>query len=199
MRNISNSACEMTWQKAFESGFLNASHAFSQMANSKVLHNNFHYGLHDLNSSALNEDYQLYNKTPRYLITTEIVGDITGKSYLYLSQADFDHLTQSIPDINQGTANLRDEFAKELDNILSAAVITKLSNELKYKMFGNVPVLVGKVTSRLEDVIYDDFSEQTEEVYINSIYFSLENQSTVNPLFVWVFDKCVINQKELVE
>jgi chemotaxis protein CheY-P-specific phosphatase CheC len=198
MTNSSNSVFEMTWQKAFESGFLNASRAFSQLANNQVVYNNFHCGYHDLNSSGLNEDYQHYNKTPRYLITTEIFGDIPGKSYLYLSQTDFDHLTHSIPDINQGTANLRDEFVKELDNILSAAVITKLSNELKCRMFGNVPVLVGKVTSRLEDVIYDDFSEQTEEVYINSINFSFETQSAVDLLFVWVFDKSLISQTELV-
>ena len=195
MINGSNEVSEKTILKAFESGFSNAAISFSQLVNSKVSFDNFHTGYIDfkLSSTNLHERYQHYNGFPRYLLTTEVFGDIGGKSYLFFSQQDFEVLTKAVPDMVQGTLNLREEFIKELDNILSAAVITKLSNDLNHKMFGDVPLLVGKVSARLEDVIYDDFGEQNDQVYINSISFSFENLPHVNPLFVWVFDTKLLN------
>ncbi len=186
MVNGSNGTVGIALEKAFDSGFSNATQSFSLLAKSKVSYNNFHHGYHDFNKPSLGENYQRYNSTSRILITTEVFGDVTGKSYLYLSEKDYELLTRSIPD---RVSNLKEEFAKEVDNILSAAVITKLSNQLNKKMFGDVPVLVGKITSRLEDTIYDDFAEQASGVYVNSIFFSFESHSDVTPLFVWVFDK----------
>ena len=193
MINGSNGTVNKALEKAFELGFSNASQSFSVLAKNKVFYNNFHHGYHDFDKSSLGENYQHFNNTSRILITTEIFGDVTGKSYLFLSEKDYELLTQAIPD---GILNLKDEFVKELDNILSAAVITKLSNLLNKKMFGDVPVLIGKVTSRLEDTIYDDFAEQADRVYINSVFFSFDGHSNIPPLFIWVFDKSLVDLPE---
>lgn len=190
MVNGSNRTASKALEKAFESGFSNASQSLSLLAKSKVFYNNFHHGSHDFSRPNLGENYQRYNGKPRMLLTTEVFGDVSGKSYLFFSEKDYELLTQTIP---ESALNLKDEFAKEVDNILSAAVITKLSNELNKKMFGDVPILVGRVSSRLEDIIYDDFGEQTNGVYINSIFFSFESHADITPLFVWVFDKSLID------
>jgi chemotaxis protein CheY-P-specific phosphatase CheC len=189
MANSTNVTASNTLEKAFESGFSNASQSFSLLTKTKVVYTTIHQGFLDFNNPLLSENYQRFNNTPGILLTTEVFGDVTGKSYLFLSEKDYELLTKTIP---ESALNLKDEFAKEVDNILSAAVITKLSNSLNKKMFGDVPVLVGKVNSRLEDTIYDDFGEQVDGVYINSIFFSFENHSDITPFFVWVFEKSLI-------
>jgi chemotaxis protein CheY-P-specific phosphatase CheC len=191
MVNGNHGVANQSLESVFQLGFANAAQSFALMTNKKALFNNFHHGHLDFSAPVLDETYQQYNQKPRILITTEVFGDVIGKSYLFLSEKDYELLTHSIPN---GVSNLKEEFTKELDNILSAAVITKLSNQLKKKMYGDVPVMIGRVTSRLEDTICDDFVEQADGVYINSVFFSFENQPEVCPLFVWVFEKSLVDQ-----
>ncbi|MFZ5999514.1 MAG: hypothetical protein ACOYW3_03330 [Bacteroidota bacterium] len=180
-------------------GLAKAAQAFSQMVNAPGSTSDFHCGNHDVNLLSFDAGYQRYSKIPRHLLTTEIFGDVTGKCYLYLSQHDYAFVTRNIPEARPGSVNLREEFIKELDNILSATVISQLSNLLNRKMYGDVPVLVGQVQSRLEDVIYDDFNDQSDEVYINTSYFTFDGVENVSPLFVWVFDSSVVSQNNKTE
>ena len=172
---------------AFESGFSNAALSLSKMTNDKIQIANFSFGFYSLDSGDLQQNILLSRIGEHRLITTEVFGDFVGKSYLLISQHEFDSLTSCVPDGKNG-ANLKEEYIKELDNILSASVITHLSNQLKRKMYGDVPNLIPRVSSKIADIIYDDFSEQTTEVYINAINFTFENKSLVTPYFIWVID-----------
>ena len=192
MVNGHSSVFDSGLMQAFASGFSNAAQALSSLVKGRVFYTSLHHGYYSLASRKLDECYQLYNEIPRILLTTEIFGDISGKSYLYLSNNDYELLTQAVPNLDM---NLKEEFAKEVDNILSAAVITKLSNQLNKKMFGDIPIMAGKVTARLEDIISDDFNEHDEIVYVNSIFFTLEGQPSVRPLFIWVFDKSMVGYR----
>jgi hypothetical protein len=146
---------------AFESGYSNAATSLSKMANDKIEFNNFHHNFHRLDSDFFNKQVSFSRNGGNHLITTEIFGDVTGKSYLFLSDKEFEALTSG------------------------------MSNKLKLKMYGDIPLLVGKVLGKIEDIIFDDFNDQTEEVYINSIFFSFEAQPIVTPFFVWVVDSQV--------
>lgn len=171
-------------KEAFEAGFSNASKSLGQLTRSKTFYNNFHNGYCALSATLDNIVYQRHNDREKFLFTTDIVGDVKGKSYLFLTDEEYEVLTENISNSNP-MIDFKQEFLKELNNILSAAVITGLSNELKKKMHGDVPVLVGKVNSKLEDTLYDDFNRQTAQVYLNSIFFSFENHPDIHPLFVW--------------
>jgi chemotaxis protein CheY-P-specific phosphatase CheC len=173
---------------AFEAGFNNAAQALSQMTSGHATFSSFHSGSCRLNDHYLLHDaYKRYNAGARTLLTTDVFGDLTGKSYLFLSARDYEVITRSIPS-TKSSINLKEEFLKELDNILSAAVITKLSNDLNKKMFGDIPVMAGETSSQLEDIINDDFMEQVEELYVSSVSFSIGNDVSVQPLFLWVID-----------
>ncbi len=181
---------EALLKSSFESGYTNASLSLSQMIKRKgAAVNNFDMGSVKLGSDFLqSEDYKKF--TGSYLLlTTEIFGDVNGKNYLFLSTKDVEMFTSSIPSGIGSCEDLKEEFIKELDNILSAAVITKLSNSLNKKMYGNVPQLIGTVRCHINDLINDDFGEDTEEVYVNSICFTFEDHAEIQPLFVWVLDK----------
>ncbi len=180
-------------QGAYKSGFSNAAASLSMMTKDKIDFGNLTMGLHKLDSDYFSEKSSFSHTGSSLLVTTEVFGDISGKSYLFLSEKEFELLTSTIPSNHHADVDLKEEFIKELDNILSASVITKLSNTLQYKMYGDVPVMVGKVQGKIEDIIYDDFNDQAEEVYISSMMFSFEGHPAMRPCFIWVMDSNSMN------
>lgn len=184
----SSNNIELLLRSSFESGYTNASISLSQMIKQKGTVMNLHMGSVKLGENLPETEKYRKPESSLLLITTEIFGEVSGKNYLLLSTKEVEMLTSNIP----GRSDLKEEFIKELDNILSAAVITKLSNALNKRMYGNVPQLIGIVTSHVEDLINDDFSEEMEEAFISSIYFTFENDAEIKPLFVWVLDKSTI-------
>jgi chemotaxis protein CheY-P-specific phosphatase CheC len=172
---------------------MNASLSLAQLTNCKAGFNVFHHGSVRLGPDFLEaEDYARFSGS-HLLLTTQIFGDVLGKSYLFIPESAFEVLTSRIPATSGSSINFKEEFIKELNNILSAAVLTKLSNFLSKKMFGDVPELIGKVNCHLNDIIHDDFSEELDEVYMSSIYFSLEEHDGIHPLFIWVLDKSTLS------
>lgn len=185
---------EKALKDAFESGYSNAVTSLMQLIRNKVYFNNFLYGSYAVETASLTNGQQ--SAGPKLLLTTEIFGDITGKSYLLLSDTEFDLLTAGIPESKDPQVDLKQEFIKEMDNILSASVITHLSNELGFKIYGDIPTLVEKSSGKIEDLIYDDFNEQSEEVYVNAMFFSFDDHPALRPLFIWVMDCQVLSKVE---
>lgn len=174
---------------AFDKGFSNASASLKELVKDEVRYEVVQRGHYNLEDEEIgSEEYRRHDKAIKHLITTEIVGEMTGKSYLFLSDEEFNQITASIPH-GSSDVDFKEEFLKELDNIISAAVITELSNNLQKRMYGNVPVFVGKVNSKIEDAISDDFNDGNGALYINSISFSFKNNPTITPLFIWVMNE----------
>lgn len=176
--------------KLFDSGYANAASALARMTGQQIGFHQIQAGFHPLEELQMNGALCLIKGS--LLLTTEIFGDITGKSYLFLSDKEVDLLTAGIPVGKEASINLKEEFLKEVDNILSASVITRLSNELKMEMYGDIPLLQGKTLAKIEDTIKDDFSEQTENIYINAISFSIVGYPEIKPIFIWVLDSNVL-------
>lgn len=191
-----NQNMEEKLYKSFDAGYANAASALARMTKQQIGFNETHTGFHHV-AEAQVDDPILLNQG-RLLLTTEIFGDITGKSYLFLSDKEVELLTAGIPVGKDPSINLREEFLKEVDNILSASVITKISNELKVKMYGDIPLLQGKTSAKIEDLIQDDFSEQTETIYINAISFSIVGHPEMKPAFIWVLD-CSVFESIMAE
>jgi chemotaxis protein CheY-P-specific phosphatase CheC len=179
--------------EAFESGYLNAAKSLSMMVNDQVYYEPCYQANHFVNSFHVANIYpwQENNNESYLLLTTEIFGDVFGKSYLILSQHDFDVLTRNINQSKDPNVNFHHEFLKEVDNILSAAVITKLSNKLKMKMYGDIPMWVGAVQNNVAEIISADFQDRVSEVYVNTIMFTFDKAPTVKPLFIWIMDSRV--------
>jgi chemotaxis protein CheY-P-specific phosphatase CheC len=193
MLNGNQTNMDFLLTNSFESGYLNASLSLAQLTKCKAAFTVFHRGSVRLGADFLQEQEYVPLSGSHVLLTTQIFGDVNGKSYLLLSDQALEIFTRTIPSGPNPSVNFKEEFIKELNNILSAAVLTKLSNILSKKMFGDVPELIGKVNCHLNDIINDDFSEDMDEVYINSIYFSLEDHEGVFPLFIWVLDKSTLD------
>lgn len=187
-----NPAIERHLATGFNTGYANAVTSFRKLLNERVSYHSIYSGFLSLDSPSFIESTALKRKSPDLLLTTEVFGELTGKSYLLIPETDYATLTKTTPDSDIPQFSFKDEFAKELDNILSAAVITELSNELKLKIYGDVPILVGKVAGDLKDIILSDFSTETNEIFVTAIGFTLEDNPTFNPAFVWVLNSHIL-------
>lgn len=188
-----NTQIDALLMNSFESGYTNASVSLTQLTKCKAGFNNFQHGSVKLGNDFLQSEVFSKFSGSHTLLTTDIFGDVSGKSYLFIPDCAVEILTSTIPSACNASIDFKEEFIKELNNILSAAVLTKLSNNLSKKMFGDVPELIGKISCHPNDIIHDDFGEDMDEVYLNSIYFLLEDHAGVYPLFVWVLDKSTLD------
>lgn len=83
----------------------------------------------------------LVNSPNSKILFTEIVGQIRGKSYVFIDDDSEEIICNLLlPDSVIGQIEMREGIALEFDNILIAALVTKFSNLLNIsEMHGHVP------------------------------------------------------------
>ena len=131
-----------------------------------------------------------------HLLTTKVIGEMKGICCLIFSEEEADHLRkaalpQEILDSPEMMEEMSDGIMLEVDNIISASVITQFSNLLKVKIHGGVPDLKKVSFEEMEDYIS---SEVNNELYLISFKTSFESsKAQFNPEFVWLFDNTFID------
>ena len=129
------------------------------------------------------------------LLTTKVIGDLKGVCCLIFSEEEADHLRQAAlpPEILESPemmAEMSDGIMLEVDNIISASVITQFSNLLKVKIHGGVTDLKRVNYKEMESIIQEDINN---ELYLISFKTSFESAKVAfNPEFVWLFDNAFI-------
>lgn len=171
--------------KALQLGYANASVSFGVLKKDTVGFQIQYAAFHKVDAR-LDLTNTLHRSPSTTLLTTEIFGSLFGKSYLLMSESELQFLTDNIEE-SEGP-NFKDEFIKEVDNILSASVITELSNELRLKIYGDTPVLVGSVQFPIDQVVASDFRQSTGDLFVTAANFSFSSEPSVKPLFIWVID-----------
>jgi chemotaxis protein CheY-P-specific phosphatase CheC len=181
--------------EAFESGYINAALSFSKFVGADIGYVRTHHGLH-----IVEEGMQDLSEINRYeanlLVATDVIGVVCGKSYMLLNTREFDQLSERVYGTEDALLDFKEEFIKELDNVLSASVITKLANALHLNMYGNIPRLVNPFSCNLKNMIYDDFSEEASSVYVNAIHFTFDKYPELKPCFIWVVDQDIFDRIE---
>ncbi len=130
-----------------------------------------------------------------HLLTTKVIGEMKGICCLIFSEEEADHLRkaalpQEILDSPEMMEEMSDGIMLEVDNIISASVITQFSNLLKVKIHGGVPNLKKVTSKEMEDFIS---GEVNQELYLISFKTSFESSKVqFNPEFVWLFDNTFI-------
>lgn len=183
----------------FLKGYEKASQSFSSLSGEKVSVKNFElfFGeAPDLLQKIIK------TKNPSILIT-DIIGEAKGKSYLVFSEKD----AQAVPDMliqKMKSLESNPDFAeiilKEVDNMVSAAVITEFSNQLDLKIYGDVPKIIFPEEANREWL--QDEIEDNEHMFaiLSSANFAFENNLKICPYFIWILDKefySVLNHKKL--
>lgn len=165
-----------------------AKKSFSSIANQKVDLQSTNLKLFDASEHEINVN----KEGVLTLLTTAVIGDLHGKSYLIFNSEETHEIYDScLPESIKHNADdsLKDAIVLEIDNIISAAVITEISNELNLKIFGDVPELRKLSKEDLQNYLNMEFSVKQE--YSNNMclwidsHFIFENKHKLNPNFIW--------------
>lgn len=126
-----------------------------------------------------------------HLLTTEIIGELKGICCLIFSEDEANKLRHTAlpPEITSNPeimAEMSDGILLEVDNIISASVITQFSNILKHKIHGGVPNLKKMHSIQINQFIKEKLEQDMLIVNFN-IHFASPNLD-FSPQFIWLFD-----------
>lgn len=122
-------------------------------------------------------------------ILTPVIGTCRGFSYLIIDESVKTEicLTVRLPKEN---LKMEDGFFMELDNILSASVISEIANYIKVEMYGDVPLILKSDYKDLNELV-----QQTKlNLKIKSDYTFLA-QLRINQFcmpFIWSFENSIL-------
>ncbi len=126
-----------------------------------------------------------------HLLVTKVIGEIKGVCWLIFSEEEADHLRSAalpaeILNSPEMMAEMSDGIMLEVDNIISASVITQFSNLLKIKIHGGVPSLEKVSYPEMESLVQE---QMDKERFLINFRTSFEStKANFNPEFVWLFD-----------
>jgi len=170
------------------SGYHKAAKSFATITKQKI-------SIRPTHIEVTNDDLKLLqnlkNDQELILITTAIIGQHTGKSYLLFNEMEASAVYQACMPYNAEKATRvmeTEALLKELDNILSAAVITEFSNYMNSMIFGDVPLLSRTNQLALKNRITEDFTSdngEPEYFMLADTQFVFEDNSNLKPQFIW--------------
>ncbi|PIB34950.1 hypothetical protein BFP72_05850 [Reichenbachiella sp. 5M10] len=187
-------------QRLIEDGLNSASTTLSSLLKSPISITKIDFGNDAMDSvkESLEE-----NKIGGYhILRTELIGELQGVCHLIFSAAEIEAINQiSVPasllESSAAEAKLLSEgFLTELDNIVSASVITELSNGLDMDIFGHVPSLHIMDATELQSYLVADASQFNNVVHFKANFKGEE--LNVCPEFTWMFqDQFLTRVKEV--
>lgn len=126
-----------------------------------------------------------------HLLLTEVIGELKGVCCLIFSNEEADKLRQTAlsPEITSNPeimAEMSDGILLEVDNIISASVITQFSNILKHKIHGGVPKLRKVNTDELNQYVKSKLENDMFVISFNTHFVSAHLD--FSPQFMWLFD-----------
>ena len=131
-----------------------------------------------------------------FVLTTRLLGPLSGTSILILSEAERETILKAGEkwQIKDYSDPVKRALFVEIANIISASVITELSNELNIEIFGDVPEIketdaaeLGEfVTACLAEIPGTEFISSS--VLIMSSAFIIDQAEHIHPQFLWKLD-----------
>lgn len=174
-------------------GYMLASNSLSKFCGKPVFSRRPKIDFNHFSPDLFKEVISNYQGDECYVLITDVIGAISCKSFLILSNEDAVRLADFCKEAN-GIANIPlDELLKEVDNIVSAGLVSCFSKIMEMKIFGGVPQLIKlkkkDVHSFIEGNIQDfdfDINDYESFMVVSSVFGFAEDKSLA-PMFVWVF------------
>ncbi|MCS7004387.1 MAG: hypothetical protein NZM38_03575 [Cytophagales bacterium] len=166
--------------RIFSEALQSASKAFSQLLHKPVkvdfleLRNEIPFQV------LLDSENELY-----YNLTTSVKGELLAKSYLIFHHKDAEHLMKCCFSDKDYSQKELEEFLLEIDNILSASVVSKLADFLKKFIYGYVPQLQYERGNLLYQSIFDEQHSWEITLSLHSVF--LIEEIYISPIFIWNF------------
>lgn len=167
--------------RIMNSGFDKAAVSFSKFVNREVK---------IVNSQSLlikqdNFSYMSEEQGELYVLVTQMIGEISGKSFLIFSQDESQEIFRAL---NTSVSNdaLKEAFLMEIDNIISASVIAEISNKLAIEIYGDVPHLLKVNSKDLQPFLSTEMtSEDNSSIIFSNTTFQFDKKDKIHPQFIW--------------
>lgn len=128
-----------------------------------------------------------------YLLTSELIGEIKGTSYLIFSKEEVKSIMASIYPNKEFTEEKYKKKANalilETDNIITAGVMNNLANIFNYRTYGGVPQL--NIVNHNEALrIISGGTKKDDYVFFKAILSS--KMGNIKADFIWLLDKAFV-------
>jgi chemotaxis protein CheY-P-specific phosphatase CheC len=167
------------------SGFERAADSFSKMVNRSIKITNSKSMLVVNNKASLPEE-----KGMLYILTTRVIGDLYGKSFLIFSEEEYQEIVCSMSTSIVSEA-LNEAFLIEIDNVISAPVIAELSRSLDLEVYGDVPQLTKINANGLNSFILGEMVKEEPDCIITNTTLQFE-QKKIHPQFIWKWSSKIL-------
>ncbi|RAW01018.1 chemotaxis protein CheC [Pseudochryseolinea flava] len=128
-----------------------------------------------------------------FVLVTQMIGDFNGKSYLIFNIEEAIAIAKVLrKDEKELDERLREAFLMEIDNIVSAAVISELSDVLKAEIYGDVPMMKRLSGSSLYDFIAADKDPRDHGLLVINTGFTVDKHPNIHPQFIWKFSPVLL-------
>ncbi len=164
-------------------GFENAAQSFSKIVNRniKISTSQSLVIRHDSDFSYVSED-----SDEVYVMITQLMGDFSGKSYLIISREEADEIFRSVSVKKKFEEHLHDALLLEIDNILSASVISSISDTMRSVVYGDVPRLKKVHGEELHDFLKENQDpHETFSIIYSMATFKFDTREKIHPQFIW--------------
>jgi len=123
------------------------------------------------------------DKGELFVLMTQLMGEVAGKCYLILN---FDASQEIKANMGHLSRELHEAALLEIDNIVSASVISDLSNALGIELYGDVPNLVKIHSSDLREFLRleSEGSDFGQTIFAKTT-FNINNTEKISCQFIW--------------
>ncbi|MFY0628003.1 MAG: hypothetical protein JXR07_17020 [Reichenbachiella sp.] len=180
-------------------GLDNASGALQMILNSPISIKKIEFGIDVLKE---NKRFDEDSSMKFHVLRTELMGELEGVCHLIFTDEEVEKinlacLPQDLAEKAPEEYNLlRHGFITEIDNMVSAAVITQFSNFLNMSMYGNVPSLHIMPAKEVTEYLDMEASKFAAVVHFKAMFEGEE--LNISPDFTWmVHEKFLSKIKEL--
>jgi hypothetical protein len=141
----------------------------------------------DGKKDSIDPDYLSLNK--EIILYSDIIGQLKGKCFFKLDRNEANLLFSKNFPLAEGATpdkEMFDGFLLEIDNIITASVITEFSNSLNVKAFGGVPNIVYLNDSNKNELLK---MESPEAYCINFTCQYKMKDIAFSPVFLWLMSE----------
>lgn len=127
-----------------------------------------------------------------YALISQVIGDIPAHSYLIFKPVDAAKLSMlCLPPNMQENIEMQHALQIEIANILTASVVTQLSNFFKVKIFGYVPELHQLTKKEIRQKIEKEMDKETVSFFLKTSFITSNLQ--IDPDFIWTFNQVFVD------
>jgi chemotaxis protein CheY-P-specific phosphatase CheC len=172
-------------------GFGRAATSFSQMINRPV---SFAHSSTVIVQSVREFSYTPEDEGKVMVLTTGMIGEIRGKSFLIISEQEQKEICQAVSPSQPLSVQYQQALLLEIDNIVSASVISQIANDFSVQIYGDVPMMKFMESADIRKYLCEYLeSENSGSIILCNTTFLIGNQKHIHPQFIWKIGPEVFN------